>query len=170
MPKKNKKNHESQKALVRAEVRPTTKQAEPHSGVVVRRKTTQECDCRALSAFHAWREEPLPPSFNVMIDFNPAWGIPPAGKRAVIELVTATIHVPSGEFARLRMYTSLGFVPSNLDLTLTPQGQFGGQQILMCTHSVRVYSDSLIEFDVNRDNAQTTGNAFICISGYLVDA
>src|SRR5262245_50467767 len=65
MPKKNKKNHESQKALVRAEVRPTTKQAEPHSGVVVRRKTTQECDCRALSAFHAWREEPLQPSFNV---------------------------------------------------------------------------------------------------------
>jgi transposase len=88
----------------------------------------------------------------------------------VIELVTATINVPQGEFARLRMFTSLGSAPSNLDLTLTPQGQFGGQQILMCTHNVRVYSDSLIEFNVNRDNAQTSGNAFICISGYLVDA
>lgn len=170
MPKKSKKNYESHKAIVRAETRPAPKQAEAVSRAVVRRKATGECDCRALSAFHAWRDEPLPPAFNVAIDFNPAWGIPPAGKRAVIELVTATIYVPSGEFARLRMYTSLGFAASNLDFTLTPQGQVGGQQILMCTHAVRVYSDSLIEFNVNRDNAQTTGSAFICISGYLVDA
>ena len=170
MPTKAKKTYESQKAPVRAEVRSTHKQAEATSRAAVRHTMKQECDCRALSAFHAWREEALPPSFNVIIDFNPAWGIPPAGKRAVIELVTATINVPQGEFARLRMFTSLGSAPSNLDLTLTPQGQFGGQQILMCTHNVRVYSDSLIEFNVNRDNAQTSGNAFICISGYLVDA
>jgi hypothetical protein len=168
MPTKSKKKSQSQKALVRAEVRPA--QDEPASRAVVRRRVTLECDCRALGAFHAWREEPLPPSFNVIIDFNPAWGIPPSGKRAVIELRTATIHVPSGEFARLRMYTSLGSAASNLDLTLTPQGQVAGQQILMCTHAVRVYSDSLIEFDVNRDNPQTTGSAFICISGYLIDS
>jgi len=131
---------------------------------------TKECDCRALSAFHAWREEPLPKSWNMAISFKPAWDIPPAGKRAVIELVTASIYVPQGEFARLRLFTSLGYAPSNLDFTLTPQGQVGGQQILVCTHNVRVYSDSLIEFNVNRDNPQTTGTAFICISGYLVDA
>jgi hypothetical protein len=106
----------------------------------------------------------------VTISFNPAWGIPPAGKIAVIELVTASILVPAGEFARLRMFTTLGSAASNLDFTLTPQGQVGGRRILMCTHAVRVYSDSQIEFNVNRDNAQTTGSALICISGYLVDA
>jgi len=70
----------------------------------------------------------------------------PAGC-AEIELVTATIHVPQGEFAGLRMFTSLGSTQSNLDLdlTLTPQGQVGGRQILMCTHKVRVYSDSMID-------------------------
>ena len=170
MATKDKKTSENRRAPVRTALRQTPKQAEAVSRATVRRVTATECDCRALSAFHAWREEALQPSFNVFINFNPAWGIPPAEKRAVIELVTATIHVPQGEFARLRMFTSLGSTPSNLDLTLTPQGQVGGQQILMCTHKVRVYSDSMIEFNVNRDNAQTTGTAFICISGYLVDA
>jgi hypothetical protein len=67
------------------------------------------------------------------------------------------------------MYTSLGSTPSNLDLVLTPQGQVGGRQILVATHTVRVYSDHLIEFNVNRDNAQTEGDTFICISGFLID-
>jgi len=167
---KSKKTYERQKALVRTKVRPTARRGVAVTRAVVRRKAAPECDCRALNAFHAWRDEPLPPSWNVLVNFNPAWGIPPPGKRAVIELVTATINVPSGEFARLRMFTSLESAASNLDLTLTPQGQVAGQRILMCTHAVRVYSDSQIEFDVNRDNAQTTGSALICISGYLVDA
>jgi hypothetical protein len=93
----------------------------------------------------------------------------PAGKRAVIGLVTATIIVPTGEWARLRVGTSLGSVPSNLDLFLTPQGQVGGRQVLIATHTLRVYSDNLIGFNVNRDNAQTEGDPFICISGYLID-
>jgi hypothetical protein len=112
----------------------------------------------------------LPPSFNVGINFNPDWGIPPSGKRAVIELVTATISVPQGEKARLRLFTSLGSAASNFDFVLTQQGQVGGQDVLVGTHAIRAYSDSLIEFNVNRDNATTKGHAFICISGYLVDA
>jgi len=54
----------------------------------------------------------LTPSFNWIVSFAD-YGIPPAGKRAVIELVTAQILVPQGEWARLRMYTSLGTLPSN---------------------------------------------------------
>src|SRR5262249_45716649 len=115
-----------------------------------------------------WHDQHLTPAFNSLINFTPTVNIP-SGKRAVIELVTATIHVPAGEFARLRMFTSLGVTPSNLDFVLTPQGQVGGRQILICTHSVRVYSDHDIEFNVNRDNAQTEGDAFIGISGYLID-
>jgi hypothetical protein len=129
----------------------------------------QRCEeCRVDNAFHAWRDQHLTPSFNWAVDFTGTVNIP-IGKRAVIELVTATVSVPSGERARLRMYTSLGFAASNLDFVLTSQGQVGGREILVATHSVRVYSDSLIEFNVNRDNAQTEGDAFICISGYFID-
>jgi hypothetical protein len=129
----------------------------------------QRCEeCRVDNAFHAWRDQHLTPSFNWALDFTGTVNIP-TNKRAVIELVTASVSVPSGERARLRMYTSLGFAPSNLDFVLTSQGQAGGREILVATHSVRAYSDHLIEFNVNRDNAQTEGDAFICISGYFID-
>jgi hypothetical protein len=84
-------------------------------------------DCRSRTAFHLWRDQTLTPSFNWEIDFTSLINIP-AGKRAVIELVTATVQVPAGEWARLRMYTSLGSAPSNLDLFLTPQGTPGGRE------------------------------------------
>jgi hypothetical protein len=66
------------------------------------------------------------------------------------------------------MYTSLGVQPSNIDLFLTFQGNVSGQSIYVATHSIRAYTDSLIEFDINRDNATTSGSALICISGYVV--
>jgi hypothetical protein len=69
--------------------------------------------------------------------------------------------------ARLRMFTGLGTNPSNLDLTLTPQGIVGGQQILVATHCARAYADSLLAFNVNRDNATTSGHALVCVSGHL---
>jgi len=128
--------------------------------------STKCTECRVENAFHSWKEQHLTPSYNWEIDFS---GIVPGGKRAVIELVTATISVPLGEWARLRMYTSLGFAPSNLDLTVTPQGQTSAGQILVATHTLRAYSDQTISFNVNRDNAKTEGDAFICISGYLID-
>ena len=124
-------------------------------------------DCRATTAFQAWHSVDLIPSFNVEVSFAD-WKIVPKGKRAVIELVTAQIIVPSGEWARLRMYTSLGSVPSNIDLFLTFQGNVSGNAIYEATHSLRAYTDNLIEFDINRDNATTSGSAFICISGYIV--
>ena len=166
-----KKRSSAQAATVR-DLAPTSerKEAQAPSAFVRQRVPAPEgCDdCRARTAFHAWRDADLGPSWNTFIDFS-SWGIPPANTRAVIELVTATITVPAGERARLRMFTSLGGAASNLDFVLTPQGSVGGQDLLVATHSVRVYSDGLIEFNVNRDNAQTKGRAFICISGYLVD-
>lgn len=135
----------------------------------VRHRVPPTCDdCRAATAFHAWHSQDLTPSFNWLISFAD-YGIPPAGKRAVIELVTAQIIVPAGESARLRMFTSLGSLPSNIDLFLTPQGGTPGQAVYVATHSLRAYSDGPIEFDVNRDNAETSGSALICISGYLAD-
>ena len=137
-------------------------------GSAVRATVVGTCDdCRATTAFQAWHSVDLIPSFNVEVSFAD-WKIVPKGKRAVIELVTAQIIVPSGEWARLRMYTSLGSVPSNLDLFLTFQGNVSGSAIYDATHSLRVYTDNEIDFDINRDNATTSGSALICISGYIV--
>jgi hypothetical protein len=133
------------------------------------KKEAKECkECRVNNVFQATMSSVLPASYNMLINFN-SWNIVPPGKRAVIELVTASIEVPSGERARLRMYTNLGYIPSNLDLVVTPQGQASGREILVCTQSLRVYTDKDIMFNINRDNAFTTGYALICISGYLVD-
>jgi len=148
----------------RKNARSSRKKAAPESAVAKRCE-----DCHAANAFQAWRSFKLTPAFNVGINFSVA-GIPSSGKRAVIELVTATITVPGGERARLRMYTSLGIFPSNLDLVLIPQGtNVLGQEMLVATHSLRVYTDNEISFNVHRDNAQTEGTGFICISGYLAD-
>ncbi len=137
----------------------------PHSTVRTTALGTCE-DCRATTAFQAWHSLELTPSYNWEVSFDD-WNIVPKGKRAVIELVTAQIIVPSGEWARLRMYTSLGTVPSNLDLFLTFQGNVGGNAVYDATHSLRAYTDHDISFDINRDNPTTTGSALICISGYI---
>lgn len=125
-------------------------------------KALSACDCRARNAYHEWHDANLPPSLNVEIGFSI-----PAKSRLVVEFVTATVTVPAGEMARLRMSTGLGTSPSNLDLALTPQGVVGGQQILVATQRTRAYADSLLAFNVNRDNAITSGHALICVSGYL---
>jgi hypothetical protein len=166
MAKQESKSTKSPVVPVRDSVQSAAAQGAPtHS--VVRATTMGTCDdCRATTAFQAWHSVALPPSFNVNVSFDD-WKIVPSGKRAVIELVTAQITVPEGEWARLRMYTSLGSVPSNLDMFLTFQGNVGGNAIYDATHSLRAYSDNEIEFDINRDNSNTTGSAMICISGYI---
>ena len=84
-------------------------------------------------------------------------------------MVTAPIIVPSGEWARLRMYTSLGTVLSNLDLFQTFQGDPSGKANYTATHSIRAYTDNEIDFDIDRDNATTRGSALICVSGYVAN-
>lgn len=167
--KENKQNPIEQSPVIREVVegiiQPTAMTGMP----LVIAKVARRCeDCRVQNAFHAWRSQHLTPSFNWNIDFTGAVNIP-SHQMAVIELITATVQVPCGERARLRLSTSLGTAPSNLDFVLTPQGPVGNQEFFVATHSVRVYSDHLIAFNVNRDNAQTEGDALICISGYLID-
>lgn len=67
---------------------------------VVRATAMGTCDdCRATTAFQASQSVDLTPSFNVGVSFDD-WNIVPKGKRAVIEMVTAQIIVPQGEWAR----------------------------------------------------------------------
>jgi hypothetical protein len=121
-------------------------------------------DLSALHAHHAWRSKNLSAAWNTMI-MVPV----PAGKRLVIEFVTAQISVPAGETVRLRMHTGLGHTSSNFDLVMTPQGLVGGNSVFVATHTLRAYSDSKVKFSINRDNPHTKGNALVCVSGYLVD-
>jgi len=127
-------------------------------------KGAPECkEACVMSAFQEWRDANLTPSWNYMLSFTV-----PAGKRLVIELVTAIIQVPAGESARLRMYTALPMGPSNLDLFVTPQGVVNGQSVYVATHCLRSYTDGFLEFNINRDNPFTSGYALICASGHLV--
>jgi len=122
----------------------------------------------AANAFHTSRSFDLVPAMSGTIDLTDSVNIPD-GKRAVIELVTATIRVPNGETAHLRLSTNLGMHPSNLDFVLTPQGKINDQEVLVATHAVRVYSDHDVMFHVERDNPETKGHAAIGISGYFVN-
>ncbi|MBV8829819.1 MAG: hypothetical protein JO108_11395 [Acidobacteriaceae bacterium] len=124
----------------------------------------QPCvDACASYSFVETRSVPLPPAYNVGVSFSI-----PAGKQAVIQFVTATVQVPAGEWARLRLYTSIGSSPGNFDLVLTPQGSPGGQSTYVATHSLKLFTDNLLEFNINRDNGTTSGQAVICVGGYLL--
>lgn len=100
----------------------------------------EPCDRCAGDAFLQWQEAQLEPSFNVEITFDP-----PQDKRLVIEFVTATIEVPAGESARLRMFTGFSTGQAgNLDLALESQGIVNGQSVYVATHMVRAYTDNFL--------------------------
>ncbi len=95
---------DSRKTTVRELVRANRTSARPVPRSTVRTTSSSACDdCRAVHAFQAWHDLEMTPSFNWELSFAD-YGIPPSGKKAVIDLVTATILVPQGEWARLRMY------------------------------------------------------------------
>jgi hypothetical protein len=124
----------------------------------------EPCDRCAADAFLQWHDTQLEPSFNVGISFQS-----PEGHRLVIEFVTATVEVPAGESARLRMFTGFSNGQAgNFDLVLKPQGVVNGRSIYVATHSLRTYTDGSLSFNINRDNAVTTGYALVCVSGYVV--
>jgi hypothetical protein len=141
------------------------------ASVPVRASVSVGCDdCGARAAFtRCGGTDFVTPAFNDEIDLGGP-NFVPAGKRAVIELVTATISVPDGEWARLRMFTSLGQAAGNFDLALVHQGVLNGKAQLVATHTLRAYTDGLLSFNINRDNPETAGEAFVCVSGYLADA
>ena len=137
---------------------------------------SRDCDdCRAWTAFHVTTFGILGNALNTQFDVSSAVKIP-KGKRAVIELVTASISVPAKTWVALRMSTSLGFDASNIDLYLTPQGVESGQneplprtrESWVATHSLRAYTDQSITFDVARDYVAERGDVTICVSGYIV--
>jgi len=98
---------------------------------------------------------------------------PPAGKRLVIEAVSASGNIPSGQkFAcTLNITDEFAQVLFNLDLTLTLQATFGGVDSFQGNTTTRVYlepSDN-IAFDAFRTSGAGSGGMRVSFSGYFVD-
>jgi len=72
----------------------------------------------ALSRPGTTRGPGLTPSFKWKVSFSD-YGIPPGRQKSRDRTRDRQIVVPEGEWARLRMYMSLGTQPSNLDLFVT---------------------------------------------------
>jgi hypothetical protein len=87
-------------------IRPTLKRKVAASKLKTPKGAPECKEPCVMSAFQEWRDANLTPSWNYMLSFTV-----PAGKRLVIELVTAMIQVPAGESTRLRMYTALPMGP-----------------------------------------------------------
>lgn len=124
-------------------------------------------DYEVENAFHSWRSQRLGGAPESVIDFR---GSIPAGKRALVTLVSAIVDVPTGGKARLHMHTRRGFVPADLELVFTGRGRAaGGGDVLFATHAVHAHSDGVVQFGVTREDGAAEGDAFICISGFLID-
>jgi hypothetical protein len=98
---------------------------------------------------------------------------PPAGKRLVIEAVSASGNIPSGQkFAcTLNITDEFAQVLFNLDLTLTLQATFGAVDSFQGNTTTRVYlepSDN-IAFDAFRTSGAGSGGMRVSFSGYFVD-
>ncbi len=88
----------------------------------------------------------------------------PAGRRLVIENVSAEAHVPSGQHARFFVDESIGHV-----IPTAFQGSLGGQDALAVNAAVKFYFDPGTVFvQVVRDQSGGTGNAFVTLDGYFV--
>jgi hypothetical protein len=120
----------------------------------------------AATAFQAWKEVDSVTDTSANIDFAD-WNIVPKGKRAVIELITASILTPPDTWPSLGLNTAVGTANLNLNLSVTPQGQTANWATYVATHSLRVYTDGIIVFGVRCP--KPTGAVLISISGYIAD-
>ncbi len=96
----------------------------------------------------------------------------PTGKRLVIEQVSVSLRLPSGEFAfSLVVATSLGGGTIAHSLLPTKLGTFGSLEFFTASQPVRIYADpgtDVIAEACRPSSGETTGIFTGSISGYLV--
>jgi hypothetical protein len=95
----------------------------------------------------------------------------PAGKRLVIENVSAHIRVLTGAFVVVRVNTSVGGAFSEAEVPLVFQGTFGREAHFSATQNMRLYADpnTAVTISYFRSTTDTTGKVTLGFSGYLVD-
>ena len=124
--------------------------------------------------------QPFQPNVGITIgDGAPAGGAlldVPSGKQLVIEYVSASVQLPTGQKVReLRVATLQGSTVLSHFLGATFQATVGGSttvDIFILSQVTRLYSNpgtSSVEFSVIRNNSSGTGFYSLSISGYLVN-
>jgi len=95
----------------------------------------------------------------------------PAGKRLVIENVSAHMRVLAGAFVRVSLHTSVGGAASEAEVPMVPQGTFGRESHFSATQNMRLYADpnTAVTLSYSRSTTDTTGKVTLGFSGYLVD-
>jgi len=107
--------------------------------------------------------------------FNPFYTVP-SGKLLVIETVTASMQVPSGQKALVTLFVQDPAVlhPASFFITLEPQGTFtigNAVDIFTGTHRVQIYAGAGQTVSVGGQQNASTGfvDLRFSLSGYLVD-
>lgn len=93
----------------------------------------------------------------------------PAGKRFVIEYVSARVHLQPGQILdQFEIWTTGGEVMLPHQMIATPQGNTG---VSLVSQPVRFYADpdTLISIFVRSTVQKVVGSGSLSLSGYLVD-
>lgn len=92
----------------------------------------------------------------------------PAGKRLVVEHISADVNVPAGQKAFLKIGPStsaLGFAT----ITLVPKlaGTFGTVDVFGVSQEVKLFAISALEISVSRNANTLLGSSAVTVVGYL---
>jgi hypothetical protein len=93
----------------------------------------------------------------------------PAGKRLVIEFVTADINVPTGQYVDLAIITRIGNASTGFRIQLDKVQNINGNDIYVTSQPVKLYTDENrnIEMYINRYPFTGTGHATVMCSGHI---
>jgi hypothetical protein len=96
----------------------------------------------------------------------------PAGKRMVIEHITAHVAFLGPGQALLSINTTAGGVPGQRPIPLTSQGNLSGYDHLAASELVKMFADpeTTISVTGQRDSTSHMGGFMVTVDGYLVDA
>ena len=95
----------------------------------------------------------------------------PAGKRLVVEHVTATIAVSPGQHALMNVMTTANGNQAVHFMSPTPQGEWIGFQVFGVSQPVRFYADAgtQVRLQANKNGTTGIGSATVSLSGHLVN-
>ncbi len=96
----------------------------------------------------------------------------PAGKRLVIETISARVATASGQSVIGNIGTRIGGQNASTNLLFVFQGNDGTQAKYAATHSVRLYAEagSSVTFTTVRTDKNAVGNKNVSFTGYLEPA
>jgi hypothetical protein len=93
----------------------------------------------------------------------------PAGKRLVIEFVTAEITVPAGQYVDCALIAKLGNASTGYRIKLDKIQNVNGTDIYVTSQPVTIYTDEnrSVDMYINRFPFTGTGHAVVMCSGHL---